>query len=549
MKKGFTLVELLAVIVILAVISLITIPLIMGVIEESKVGAFKDSISLTFSAAELYEARVEVISSTGINVVDLDMKNNNFKYGKIIKNASGDLEAVNVSDGNYCANGVLTNITVYDGECDPDVPSCTYTVTSGTLGLNNYYTNVPTIEFVTSTAKSSGLYYGYGFVENYETIMLNEGQSKTETSTITTNTDGVTINGYVKSGAGKTAACSVDLKIDTNNPTVSISVSGKDATITLGDNLGINGYAITTSATAPTVWTSATGTSKVEAYTATTAGTYYAWVRDQAGNTAYSSFVISSSAFCAYTTGQEWTFPYTGAVQTYTVASMCSGTYKLEVWGAQGGSTSSNTGGLGGYSVGNKTLTAGTVLYIAVGGTGTYVNITGTYALGGYNGGGTATTDVTRATGVGTASGGGLTHIALVTGTLQAIGYTSAVTNNNLIIAAGGGAGAYYTYTNGASGGGLTGGDGAVQNGSQTAAGVNNFATPIVGGFGYGGYSASPTIAISGGGGGFYGGGATQNAQAGGGSGYLSSSLTTSSMTNGVRTGNGYAKITLVSLN
>ena len=33
--------------------------------------------------------------------------------------------------------------------------------------------------------------------------------------------------------------------------------------------------------------------------------------------------------------GAVWDFPYTGAVQTITLGK---GTYKLEVWGAQGGS-------------------------------------------------------------------------------------------------------------------------------------------------------------------------------------------------------------------
>ena len=38
-KKGFTLVELLAVIVILAIIALISTPIILGVIEKTRIGA------------------------------------------------------------------------------------------------------------------------------------------------------------------------------------------------------------------------------------------------------------------------------------------------------------------------------------------------------------------------------------------------------------------------------------------------------------------------------------------------------------------------------
>ena len=42
-KKGFTLIELLAVIVILAIIALIATPIIMGIIEDARTGAAKNS--------------------------------------------------------------------------------------------------------------------------------------------------------------------------------------------------------------------------------------------------------------------------------------------------------------------------------------------------------------------------------------------------------------------------------------------------------------------------------------------------------------------------
>ena len=45
MKKGFTLVELLAVIVVLGIVAVITTPLIQNVIESSKMNAFKSSIN------------------------------------------------------------------------------------------------------------------------------------------------------------------------------------------------------------------------------------------------------------------------------------------------------------------------------------------------------------------------------------------------------------------------------------------------------------------------------------------------------------------------
>ena len=43
-RKGFTLVELLGVIVVLAIIALITTPIILGIIESTRKGAFVDSV-------------------------------------------------------------------------------------------------------------------------------------------------------------------------------------------------------------------------------------------------------------------------------------------------------------------------------------------------------------------------------------------------------------------------------------------------------------------------------------------------------------------------
>lgn len=51
-KKGFTLIELLAVIVVLAIIALIATPIILGVIEKTKYGAFRNSIGGVVNAIE-----------------------------------------------------------------------------------------------------------------------------------------------------------------------------------------------------------------------------------------------------------------------------------------------------------------------------------------------------------------------------------------------------------------------------------------------------------------------------------------------------------------
>ena len=49
------------------------------------------------------------------------------------------------------------------------------------------------------------------------------------------------------------------------------------------------------------------------------------------------------------TVATSWTMDYAGAIQTFTAP--CSGSYKLEVWGAQGGWFDGfQGGGKGGYA-------------------------------------------------------------------------------------------------------------------------------------------------------------------------------------------------------
>ena len=56
-SKAFTLIELLAVIVVLAIIAMIAIPVILGVIDKAKLGALKDSAYGLVEASELYLAK------------------------------------------------------------------------------------------------------------------------------------------------------------------------------------------------------------------------------------------------------------------------------------------------------------------------------------------------------------------------------------------------------------------------------------------------------------------------------------------------------------
>ena len=256
-------------------------------------------------------------------------------------------------------------------------------------------------------------------------------------------------------------------------------------------------------------------------------------------------------------------FDYTGGIQTYTAS--VTGLYKLEVWGAEGGSSGSCSGGKGGYSTVTVPLNKNEVLFIGVGGAGSGTN-THTNQTGGYNGGGSATADSDANTRQ--ASGGGATHIAKQDGSLASLGSSQ----NSILVVAGGGGGAgnnaAVMCTSGGAGGGTTGLNGGTYQESSTVYGTGRggsqssggsfqagsgvaSAYKVAGSFGQGANSIT-----AGGGGGFYGGGVAVTS-AGGGSSYIGNGIDgktiagNASMPNKMgsgnttgNSGNGYAKIT-----
>jgi hypothetical protein len=226
-------------------------------------------------------------------------------------------------------------------------------------------------------------------------------------------------------------------------------------------------------------------------------------------------------------------------------------TYKLEVWGAQGGTVS---GGKGGYSFGKYNMSENNSIYVIVGQGGYTRNFGLTIMETAYNGGG-----------YGQEIGGGATHIATTNRGVLA-NYKNY--QSEVIIVAGGGGGNEGSNTGGA-GGGTKGGDGSINyaanpkhpmtkaptGGTQTSggtAGESSEGIAYSGSFGQGGHGTLQAKPMQdagggGGGGGWYGGGGQTYAGAGGGgSGHLGSSLIsgTAGMQSGVNSGNGKALVT-----
>ena len=151
------------------------------------------------------------------------------------------------------------------------------------------------------------------------------------------------------------------------------------------------------------------------------------------------------------TKGESVTFSYTGNIQTWEVPN--TGVYELEVWGGQGGGfygrfydsgyvTVTRSGGGGGYAKGKIKLQKGDTYYIGVGGAGQ----TGTWnhdgrqvggGGGGYNGGSSSYNYDNAPSGGNmyiAGGSGGYSHIATTNGTINSVAQA-----DRLIVAGGGG--------------------------------------------------------------------------------------------------------------
>ena len=142
-KKGFTLLELLAVVVVLAIVALISIPIISSVIKKAKEGSAQDSVYGYIDSIEKSVAIGAVDSTKGIkvpsdNVLDMadmddaiilesvNVKGTKPEYAELtfekskVKTAGFCIEGFNFeyvnrkvekSNTNYCANASVKNIS------------------------------------------------------------------------------------------------------------------------------------------------------------------------------------------------------------------------------------------------------------------------------------------------------------------------------------------------------------------------------------------------------------------------------------------------------
>ncbi len=264
--------------------------------------------------------------------------------------------------------------------------------------------------------------------------------------------------------------------------------------------------------------------------------------------------------------GGEQTFGATGALQTFVVPAGIT-SINVDMYGAAGGPSTYDIGGLGGRVQATLAVTPGETLNVYVGSVGTKNTASNSIGGGGWNGGGGGGLG-SPGGGAGCGGGGGASDIRR--------GGT-ALSDRKLVAGGGGGASLFDNGLHdgpGGAGGGTTGqsgrmvGSGAGSGAGQTtnggggtpsaggAAGTNQGQSGIVvnataGASGVGGDGARPG-GTGGGGGGYYGGGgggySNTNAPygagaGGGGSSYADPAATGVTHTQGVRAGDGSVTI------
>jgi len=182
---------------------------------------------------------------------------------------------------------------------DKTAPTAGTIKVNGSSTINAWYTGNVTIEAVNGTDS------------------LSDHLSTTASPlSITNETTGTTVTVTTSDKAGNTSTRNYTIRIDKSNPDASVSVSGKVATLTMTDTLGLIGYGINQSTSTQPTYTSISGTRVSKTWTASAPGTYVVWVKDNAGKTKAVSFNIAASAF---------NYAATSSSSTYTASAACSG--------------------------------------------------------------------------------------------------------------------------------------------------------------------------------------------------------------------------------
>lgn len=144
-KRGFTLIEALAVIVILALITVIAIPTITRLVDNTKKESFVTSVHNLMESFESLnnEAYLEGKKYESLIVTSklLPVTVNSFESGQVLYDQNEEVKVEFVSNGLFCASGTSDNLQVSKGSCaqldnsEPIIDDISIVSTSGTIRL------------------------------------------------------------------------------------------------------------------------------------------------------------------------------------------------------------------------------------------------------------------------------------------------------------------------------------------------------------------------------------------------------------------------------
>ena len=162
----------------------------------------------------------------GSGIKEYQISNDNKVFTALSRN--NQTTTINGSYTHYVRSidksGNVGNSNTYTIKIDKEVPTCSLTVTSGTLGTNGWYISNATVEFSNITEQVSDIAYKNIDIPN----VTNNGKT--------------TVTGTVMDQAGNIGTCSIDVYVDKVAPVITNSVEqgtyniAKLATITAKDD-------------------------------------------------------------------------------------------------------------------------------------------------------------------------------------------------------------------------------------------------------------------------------------------------------------------------
>ena len=121
LRSGYTLFEFFLTIMILAIVTVVALPLILYALKQFRINAYKNSAYSALEAIKLHVASTNFnnFPEEGIEIGDLgvELKNNKFDSGLIKKIADDKFQLVKLKRNNYCASGTTENMKVTDEGC------------------------------------------------------------------------------------------------------------------------------------------------------------------------------------------------------------------------------------------------------------------------------------------------------------------------------------------------------------------------------------------------------------------------------------------------